>query len=70
MYELGIRCPTTGLPVETGELAPGRPDPQSTVNKTLVGCPACGKIHAWQMRDAWPIRAVRAAGDDDDHELL
>jgi hypothetical protein len=53
MAALMIRCPKTGMPVETGiELDPDTfkylPKIQS-----FVTCAACGERHPWTKDDAW-----------------
>ena len=70
MYEIVIRCPETGLPVETGEKTIERTVPRSIGGKTLSRCPACNGAHVWLAREAWLVPESDDGVGTDDAELL
>jgi endogenous inhibitor of DNA gyrase (YacG/DUF329 family) len=69
-YELAIRCPETGLPVQTGEKTAERVLLQSVARRTLARCPACEGSHVWQIREASLIHVTDSVADQGDAELL
>lgn len=50
-----IRCPETQIPVRTGKMTTPTSFRAMSVIGTLQECPACGKPHRWDSRDAWLI---------------
>jgi len=69
--ELAIRCPATGMPVATGEVTNERVLPRSSQRRIMANCPACGRSHIWQHRDAWMIpETKRDVEPDENAELL
>lgn len=70
-HELAIRCPTTGLPVGTGEATEHRAHSRSTERRIMPRCPACGGSHVWQLREAWMIPETEGDAEPNvDAELL
>ena len=48
-----IQCPNTGKAIPTGFDMDKTSFQSSTLNRNSVGCPACGKTHTWDKKDAW-----------------
>jgi endogenous inhibitor of DNA gyrase (YacG/DUF329 family) len=48
-----IKCPTTGKAISTGMGADKASFESSNFSQNGVKCPACGKTHVWDKKDAW-----------------
>jgi endogenous inhibitor of DNA gyrase (YacG/DUF329 family) len=49
-----IKCPITGKAVPTGFGADQQSFESSSYSQNTFGpCPACGKMHTWDKKDAW-----------------
>ncbi|RYE29794.1 MAG: hypothetical protein EOP23_20655 [Hyphomicrobiales bacterium] len=57
MKEIIIRCPTTQIPVRTGQLTTPTSFRAMAVTGTVEECAACGSTHTWDSREAWLIEA-------------
>lgn len=51
--DIFIRCPTSELPVSTGNRSAEHSWQTSTVVNAPLNCPCCGRVHIWNKRDAW-----------------
>jgi|ThiBioDrversion2_2_1062182.scaffolds.fasta_scaffold35167_2 endogenous inhibitor of DNA gyrase (YacG/DUF329 family) len=69
MREIAIRCPTTGLPVATGEKTAGKLA-NPAVLRILRECPVCNQPHEWRARDAWLIEEMSERPPDDDPDAV
>lgn len=52
MNRIFIKCPTTGKLVFTGFAMDPAIFEMSPVEQNPIQCPACGKEHQWQKKDA------------------
>lgn len=59
-----IRCPETGKTVPVGFEAVRETFHAPENALATIHCPACGKLHQWQKRDAWvePIERISKPG--------
>jgi endogenous inhibitor of DNA gyrase (YacG/DUF329 family) len=53
MSTVMIKCPETGKAVSTGFAMDKRTFENATMSNNSVHCPACGKDHTWEKKDAW-----------------
>jgi hypothetical protein len=64
MFELYVRCPTTGEPVYAGFQLPaadGEAAPSVVMGSSI--CPACGATHEWQAAAVWLAIPMGSAPD-------
>lgn len=57
MREWIVRCPRTGLPVQTGMASTETSLRTMRVRGIINACPACGRTHEWLSEDAWLVAA-------------
>ena len=62
MFELYVRCPTTGEPVYAGFQLPaadGEAAPSVVMGSSI--CPVCGATHEWQSAAVWSAIPMNSA---------
>jgi endogenous inhibitor of DNA gyrase (YacG/DUF329 family) len=64
MFELYVRCPTTGEPVYAGFQSGPRPAAALRISMENSVCPACGRKHVWDAASVCSAIPVMSASGD------
>ena len=56
MADVMTKCPYTGAAIRTGfHAADQQSFEDARFDRTIVGCPVCGRLHEWAKDDAFLI---------------